>query len=117
MKSWTCVEKCGACCKIDLKQRGSLKNILSKKDLKLIEDMTTTDGWCKYLDKSKMSCTIYENRPHFCRVNLFSIKFSEYRKNGDEFLINCCKDHINSIYGRKSQVMKNFNKEISNKKI
>ena len=34
MKSWTCIEKCGACCKIDLKYRECLTNILSKEDIK-----------------------------------------------------------------------------------
>ena len=112
MKSWTCVENCGACCKFDLKSRTDLSNILSNDDIKLIHSMSTKDGWCKYLDKKNMTCSIYENRPHFCRVNKFSKNFIEYLKNGDEFLINCCKQHIGSIYGRRSEKMKEFNKKI-----
>ena len=111
MKSWTCIEKCGACCKIDLSQRERLTNILSKEDINLIKSMTQKDGWCKYLDKKNMKCTIYENRPHFCRVSKFSKNFAEYLKNGDKFLINCCKDHIRFIYGNKSPEMNRFKRK------
>ena len=108
MKSWTCIEKCGACCQIDLKYRKSLKNILSKEDIELIKSMTNKDGWCKYLDKKNMKFKIYEKRPHFCKVSLFSKKFKEYYKTGDEFLIKCCKQHISEIYGKKSLQMNKF---------
>ena len=112
MKSWTCIENCGACCNIDLKHRKSLINILSHEDIKLIKSMTNKDGWCKYLDKKNMKCKIYEDRPHFCKVSLFSKKFKEYKKNGDNFLINCCREHIGSIYGKKSDEMNRFKQEI-----
>ena len=58
---------------------------------------------------------IYETRPHFCRVNEFSISFKEYLRNGDKFLIDCCKQHISSIYGNKSSQMQEFKKNISKK--
>ncbi len=111
MKSWTCIEKCGACCRIDITDRKSLINVLTKDEIELIRSMTLKDGWCKYLDKSDMKCTIYEDRPYFCRVNKFSNKFKEYKKTGDKFLINCCKDHISSIYGKNSDEMKRFKME------
>ena len=112
MKSWTCIEKCGACCQIDLKYRKNLESILSLKDIELIKSMTGKDGWCKYLDKKNMKCTVYEDRPHFCRVNNFSKNFKEYYKTGDEFLIRCCKQHISEIYGKKSLQMNKFKNEI-----
>ena len=115
MKSWSCIENCGACCKFDLTQRGDLENKLSGKDIALINSMTTEDGWCKNLDRNNKKCTIYETRPHFCRVNEFSIKFKDYAKNGDKFLISCCKQHISSIYGSKSHQMKSFKTIISKK--
>ena len=114
MKSWTCIEKCGACCKIDLRYRNSLDNILPSEDIKLIKSMTRKDGWCKYLDQKNMKCTIYEKRPYFCRVDIFSQKFKEYRIKGDKFLINCCKEHISFIYGRKSEEMNRFKRETLN---
>ena len=115
MKSWSCVENCGACCKFDLTERADLENKLTSNDIDLINSMTTRDGWCKHLDKENKKCTIYETRPHFCRVTEFSNGFKEYLKNGDKFLIDCCKQHIKSIYGSKSNQMKNFKTVISKK--
>ena len=108
MKSWTCIENCGACCKFDLDERSYLKEILNPEDFILIKSMTAKDGWCKNLDRKNKKCLIYDQRPHFCRVNEFSINFKEYRKFGDKFLIDCCKQHISSNYGYKSKEMKRF---------
>jgi len=105
MKSWSCIENCGACCKLDLSERDNLANKLSNEDIALIKSMTSKDGWCKYLDKNNKKCMIYKSRPHFCRVNEFSVEFNDYLKNGDKFLISCCKQHISSIYGKKSEQM------------
>ena len=115
MKSWSCVENCGACCKFDLTDRVGLSDKLSRNDINLINSMTSKDGWCKHLDRSNMKCLIYGKRPHFCRVNEFTTSFKEYLEKGDKFLINCCKQHISSIYGRKSNQMKNFKMSISKK--
>ena len=115
MKSWKCIENCGACCKLDLTDREDLSNILTLKDKALINSMTRKDGWCKYLDKSNGKCMIYQSRPHFCRVNQFSSLFKGYLKNGDKFLIDCCTQHISSIHGRKSKQMKDFKKAITEK--
>ena len=115
MKSWTCIENCGACCKFDLKERRDLSGKLNKEDIDFINSMTAEDGWCKNLDRENKKCLIYEARPHFCRVNEFSIAFKEYLKFGDKFLIDCCKQHISSNYGKESEVMKNFKIAISEK--
>tara|TARA_S200000501_G_scaffold327850_1_gene327377 strand:+ start:255 stop:602 length:348 start_codon:yes stop_codon:yes gene_type:complete len=115
MKSWSCIEKCGACCHFDLDERVHLSGVLSSKDIALINSMTRNDGSCKYLDKSSRKCLIYESRPHFCHVNEFSKKFKGYLKNGDKFLIDCCTQHISSIYGRKSKQMKSFKTAVSKK--
>ncbi len=108
MKSWSCIEKCGACCKFNLNERTDLANKLNSQDIALIESMTCDDGWCKNMDRKNKQCLIYENRPHFCRVNEFSMQFKDYLKFGDKFLIDCCKQHISSNYGNKSIEMKNF---------
>ena len=115
MKSWSCIEKCGACCKFDLHERSDLEGKLNKKDIALIKSMTSKDGWCKNLDRSNKRCLIYENRPHFCRVNEFSLTFKDYLKFGDKFLIDCCKQHISSNYGKKSKEMKNFKIAVNRK--
>ena len=113
MKTWSCIENCGACCKFDLTDRADLTDKLNKEDIVLINSMTSKDGWCKFLDRENKKCTIYKNRPHFCQVNKFSSSFKEYKKNGDKFLIDCCKQHISSIHGRRSEQMRNFNIAIS----
>ena len=113
MKSWTCIEKCGACCKFDLDNRNDIYKILRKEDIKLIKTMTGKDGWCKNLDKKNMRCLIYNDRPHFCRVDIFSKNFKEYKKRGDNFLISCCKEHISSIYGKRSKMMSQYKMEIT----
>ena len=115
MKSWKCVENCGACCKFDLNERSNLANKLNKKDIDLINSMTDRDGWCKNLDRENKKCLIHETRPHFCRVNEFSTSFKGYLKSGDKFLIDCCKQHISSNYGKKSKEMKNFKFAINKK--
>ena len=108
MKSWICIKNCGACCKLDLTERSDLSSILSSSDIALINSMTSNDGWCKHFDKSNKKCLIYQSRPHFCRVSEFSTSFKGYIKNGDKFLIDCCTQHISSIYGTKSEQMISF---------
>ena len=115
MKSWTCIENCGACCKFDLDERTDLADKLNKEDIALINTMTTKDGWCKNLDRKNKKCLIYETRPHFCRVTEFTIAFKEYLKSGDKFLIDCCKQHISSNYGCNSKEMKSFKKAVLGK--
>ena len=108
MKSWTCIENCGACCKFSLNERSDLRNKLSDEDIDLINSMTSKDGWCKNLDRKSKKCLIYKTRPHFCRVDKFSKSFKGYLKTGDKFLIDCCEQHISSNYGFKSKELKNF---------
>ena len=115
MKSWSCIANCGACCRLDLSERNDLSGILSSKDIALIISMTSKDGWCKYFDKSKKVCSIYESRPHFCRVSEFTKSFKGYLKSGDKFLIDCCTQHITSIYGRRSKQIKAFRTAIRKK--
>ena len=115
MKSWTCIENCGACCKFNLNERSALADKLNKDDIALINSMTDKDGWCKNLDRENKKCLIYETRPHFCRVDKFSIAFKGYLKSGDKFLIDCCKQHISSNYGYKSKEMKKFKMAVSGK--
>ncbi len=115
MYSWSCIENCGACCNLNLDERSGLKNKLNNKDIALIKSMTLEDGWCKHLDQINKKCRIYDSRPHFCRVNEFSSSFKEYKKKGDKFLIDCCKAHISSNYGKKSTQMKTFKKSVIRK--
>jgi len=40
MKSWTCIENCGACCKFNLEERIDLADKLNDQDITLINSMT-----------------------------------------------------------------------------
>ena len=73
MKSWCCIENCGACCKFNLNERADLEGKLNSQDIALIDSMTSEDGWCKNMDRVNKKCLIYENRPHFCRVTELSL--------------------------------------------
>ena len=115
MKSWTCIENCGACFKFNLNERHDLADKLSKDDIDLINLMTGQEGWCKNLDRKYKKCLIYESRPHFCRVNEFSTRFKKYLKFGDKFLIDCCKQHISSNYGYQSKEMRIFKNAVLGK--
>ncbi|MDY6269630.1 MAG: YkgJ family cysteine cluster protein [Selenomonadaceae bacterium] len=50
-------ERCGCCCRL------AGHTIWGK-------SMADANGICKYLDQEKNLCTIYENRPDICRVDL-----------------------------------------------
>jgi len=115
MKSWTCIENCGACCKFDLNERSDLANKLNKEDIALINSMTAKDGRSKNLDRENKKCLIYETRPHFCRVSEFSTSVKGYLNSGDKFLIDCCKQHISSNYGYQSKEMRTFKIAVSGK--
>ena len=52
---------------------------------------------------------------HLAFEDTSSKSFKDYLKNGDKFLIDCCKQHISSTYGRKSEQMKRFKSAVSNK--
>ena len=115
MKSWTCIENCGTCCKFDFNKRSDLADKHSKQYISLINSMTDKNGWCENLDRENEKCLIYKTLPHFCRVNEFSIAFKGYLKFGDKFLIDCCKQHISTNYGYKSEEMQIFKMAVSRK--
>ena len=115
MKSWTCIENCGACCKFDLNERSDLADKLNKDDIALIKFVTAKEGWCKNLDRENKKSLIFETRLHFCQVSEFSSAFKGYLRSGDKFLIDCCKQHISSNYGYQSKEMKTFRIAVSRK--
>ena len=55
----------------------------------------------------------YKNDLDFLKE--FSKKFKGYMKEGDKFLIDCCTQHIASVYGEKSKKMKDFKTAVSKK--
>ena len=57
------------------------------------------------------SVTWIQSQLVFCRVDIFSKNFKKYKKQGDKFLINCCKQHISDVYGKNSEMMSQYKKQ------
>ena len=112
-KKWSCIEQCGACCKLEPYERLEALDALSSQDQDLYISMVGTDGWCKYYDKPNKKCNIYEDRPLFCKVSQLSTIFNIPIQQANDFAIKCCKQHIKYIYGPKSKVMKRFSNKIN----
>ncbi|MEM9274048.1 MAG: YkgJ family cysteine cluster protein [Cyanobacteria bacterium P01_F01_bin.143] len=111
---WRCVENCGACCHLDPQDRPDLEEYLSVEELEIYLSMVGEDGWCINLDHQTKQCTIYEQRPGFCRVHpdtfqdMYGIEDSEF----NDFAIACCRQQITGVYGEDSSEITRYNKEI-----
>ncbi len=113
-EEWCCIKQCGACCKLDPYERVEAIQVLSEQDKELYLSMVGPDGWCKFYEKSLKICTIYNQRPSFCKVKNISSTFDLSTEDTNEFTIRCCKEHIKDIYGPRSKVMKKFKYSIRN---
>jgi hypothetical protein len=114
MANWLCVKNCGACCHLDPTDRPELEDYLSPDELTLYLSMVGEEGWCINFDHDTRKCRIYEQRPRFCRVQPDTFKVM-YGVNADEFndfAIDCCRQQIEGIYGRKSSEMEHYNQAI-----
>ncbi|KAG8097393.1 hypothetical protein GUJ93_ZPchr0013g35860 [Zizania palustris] len=112
---WKCATGCGACCKLD---KGpdfpTPEEIFADHpdDLQLYKSMIGTDGWCTKYDKSTRTCTIYQERPIFCRVE--PKVFEEYfgvpsrPSTFDREACSACVDTIKMVYGEDSVELTNF---------
>ncbi|KNA12698.1 hypothetical protein SOVF_123600 [Spinacia oleracea] len=113
---WQCVQDCGACCKLSKGPTFATPEEIfdNPSDIELYTSMVGADGWCIHFDKSTRSCSIYEDRPYFCRVepnifeNLYGITNRKFNKEACSF----CKDTIKAIYGADSEELDRFNKAI-----
>jgi hypothetical protein len=72
MEKFNC-DCCGLCCR----QVG--KNPLGK-------NLDAGDGVCKFLDRNKNLCTIYDNRPDFCNVEKGYKKYFAEMYTEEEYL-------------------------------
>ena len=113
-EKWRCVENCGACCHLDPQDRPDLAEYLSAEELELYLSMVGADGWCINFDRETRKCTIYEQRPRFCRVqpdifqDMYQIEITEF----NDFAIACCRQQITGVYGEDSREMTRYNQEI-----
>ena len=110
MATWQCVKNCGACCELSPADRPDLADYLSPAELSLYLSMVGKDGWCIHYDKDQRNCTVYNDRPNFCRVQpdtfqqLYDISPAEL----NDFAIECCEQQIGAIHGNMSVEMDRF---------
>ena len=113
-EKWRCVANCGACCHLEPQDRPDLAAYLSAEELELYLSMVGQDGWCVNFDRQTRQCTIYDQRPRFCRVqadifqDMYEVKITEF----NDFAIACCREQITGVYGEDSSEMARYNQEI-----
>nr|XP_043634049.1 uncharacterized protein LOC122605211 [Erigeron canadensis] len=109
---WQCINNCGACCKLD---KGpafpSPEEIFDDdSDVQLYRNLIGSDGWCIHYEKSTRTCSIYADRPYFCRVepgvfeNLYGIDKKKFNKEA----CSSCIDTIKAIHGSQSEELDKF---------
>ena len=116
-ETWRCVAHCGACCNLTPEDRPDLEEYLTAEELETYLGMVGEDGWCINYDKNTRKCTIYEQRPRFCRVNpdTFQDMYEVEKEEFNEFAIACCRDQIGGVYGNNSAEMQQYNREVKKK--
>jgi Fe-S-cluster containining protein len=114
MGTWRCVQQCGACCHLDPRDRPELAEYLDSEQLALYLSMVGEDGWCVNFDRDTRSCTIYEDRPSFCRVqaDTFAAMFGIEPEELNDFAIDCCCQQIEGVYGEMSLEALRFDREV-----
>ena len=108
--SWHCIHQCGACCRLCPEERGEALAALSEIQRTKYLSMVGDDGWCIHYDSGGQRCTIYSDRPDFCRVSELGALFDVPTDDIDSFAIACCKQQIRATYGGRSGVMRRFNR-------
>ena len=108
--SWQCIHQCGACCRLCPEERGEALAALSEIQRTKYLSMVGDDGWCIHYDSGGQRCTIYSDRPDFCRVSELGALFDVPTDDIDSFAIACCKQQIRATYGGRSGVMRRFNR-------
>eukprot|EP01038_Epipyxis_sp_PR26KG_P008533 gene8533-11533_t len=108
---WACIKNCGACCKLGpLDSRPDLAEYLTPVEFEKYSSMIGEDNWCVHFDQINRLCTVYEDRPEFCKVDakkyeeMFEIEEDEL----NEFCAFCCREQISDVYGEKSIEMDRF---------
>lgn len=118
-KKWACVANCGACCYLAPSERPYLLDYFDDpKDLAAYNSMVGDDGWCIHYDKAARACTVFEDRPWFCRVEgkTFEKMYGVTGSEMDKFCTSCCREQIADVYGTTSGEMLSFNMAIKHLK-
>ncbi|KAL0336865.1 UNVERIFIED_CONTAM: hypothetical protein Scaly_1961600 [Sesamum calycinum] len=110
---WQCVQNCGACCKLDKGPTFPSPDEIfdDPSDIQLYKSLVGEDGWCIHYDKSSRKCSIYAERPYFCRVEpeIFNTLYGIDKKKFNKEACSCCVDTIKAVYGTESEELEKFN--------
>ena len=114
MTKWRCLKNCGACCHLEPTERPDLESYLTPSELELYLSMVGEDGWCINFDHQTRECTIYEQRPRFCRVqtDIFEQMYGISSQDFHDFAINCCHQQIEGVYGTLSQELTRYKQQV-----
>eukprot|EP00252_Welwitschia_mirabilis_P018362 TRINITY_DN4080_c0_g1_i2.p1 TRINITY_DN4080_c0_g1~~TRINITY_DN4080_c0_g1_i2.p1 ORF type:complete len:201 (-),score=16.42 TRINITY_DN4080_c0_g1_i2:642-1193(-) len=117
-KAWTCISGCGACCKL---AKGPLfdspEDIFDNpKDIALYRSLIGPDGWCIHYQKDTHTCSIYNERPYFCRAkpDVFNKLYGIETDKFIEEACRACRDTITAVYGSKALELERFNETTRN---
>ncbi|PON72804.1 zinc/iron-chelating domain protein [Parasponia andersonii] len=114
---WQCVEGCGACCKLNKGPSFATPEEIfdDPSDIQLYKSMIGPDGWCIHYEKGTRKCSIYSERPYFCRVepDVFQTLYGVPKKKFNKKACSSCRDTIKAIYGSDSKELDNFNRSIT----
>ena len=110
--SWSCISQCGACCYLAPEARTEAIEALSQSQIEIYLNLVGKDGWCRHYNSGSRKCNIYETRPGFCQVKNLSKIFDIKKSKLNIFAVQCCKDHIRSVYGGKSLVLKKYKRSL-----
>ncbi|MGB3756460.1 MAG: YkgJ family cysteine cluster protein [Rivularia sp. (in: cyanobacteria)] len=115
MATWQCVKRCGACCYLEPAERPEIEEYLTPEELEKYLSMVGADGWCINYDHENRECSIYADRPRFCRVEpeVFKDLFDIEPEELNDFAIECCHQQIESVYGDRSFEMMRFDKAVN----
>ncbi|XP_022888612.1 uncharacterized protein LOC111404106 isoform X1 [Olea europaea var. sylvestris] len=113
---WQCVQNCGACCKLDKGFAFPYPEEIFEdpSDIELYKSLVGPDGWCIQYEKSTRKCSIYADRPYFCRVEpgIFKELYGIDEKKFQKEACSSCVDTIKAVYGLRSNELDNFNRAI-----
>jgi len=114
MATWQCVKNCGACCHLDPRDRPDLEDYLAGEELALYLSLVGEDGWCIHFDHDSRECSVYANRPRFCRVTAesFTEMYEIEPEELNDFAIDCCRQQIEGVYGDRSLEMLRFDRTV-----
>ncbi len=114
MATWQCIKQCGACCHLDPQERPDLEDYLSPKELEQYLSMVGEDGWCVHYNHASRECSIYADRPRFCRVqpDVFEDLYGVPPEALNDFAIACCQEQIEGVYGDRSLELLRFRRAV-----